>query len=265
MFIQLDLRQRVLKELKRCERLYRKLANLLQQLPKGSLLNRNGHIYHAFRENNIQHQRAIKEDKKLLEKLRLRHFIKKMLPPLKARIDACTSFLEKEQLYDPIKINEMVKEVYKGGLCAELFLEGDISEDDWKQEKYRRNPAPMKAKHYTADGQVVRSKAEAMFGTEMESREMLYRLEPEFWINGKYVYPDFEVFLPNTRRRIYIEHFGRMDDPDYLKKVMFKLAYYHEIGLYMGVNFFFTWETEAKPLTMVEIQKLLDTIQALDS
>ena len=53
---QLVLHHMIVSELKRYEELYELMMNLLTKLPKGSLLNRNGHMYRAFRENGRQFQ-----------------------------------------------------------------------------------------------------------------------------------------------------------------------------------------------------------------
>lgn len=266
MFRQFILHDFVVAELKRCEELYVKFLGDIVGIPKGSLLDRNGHTYRAYRENGRQVQTSIEKDKRLIARMKYKHFIKTVIPGLKRRIDACKLFLKNEQLYDPVAVEQMMKAVYQGLDEHDVFLEGDISLERWLNEPYRRNAFPFEEEHFTDGGVQVRSKAEAMIGTQAEHKGMFFRCEPEKELDTdmQLVYPDFEFFLPNTRRRVCLEHFGRIDDPNYAKRTMFKLANYHRAGLYLGINFFITWETKDKPLNTKDINEVLDHILLLD-
>lgn len=50
MYNQLLIDKLVKAELERCEVLYNELRGIYETLPKGSLIARKGHIYHAYRE-----------------------------------------------------------------------------------------------------------------------------------------------------------------------------------------------------------------------
>lgn len=262
---QLILHKLIKEELHRCENLYEKLSAERAKLPKGSLLDRNGHIYRAFREDGRQYQKPIKEDEVLLNNLKLRRYLKKSMPDLAGRIRACKLFLENETFYDPAAAEAGLKPLYKGIVSSDLFLDEDISAELWTAEEYKRNDYPFSETHVTEGGLQVRSKAEAMIGTQMEHLGIMFRAEPQLELGNQYVYPDFEIFLPNIRRRVYIEHFGRMDDPEYLMKALYKIGNYHKAGLHLGVNFFFTWESREKPLNISEIHSVLEQILQLDT
>ena len=261
---QLILRKLIKREQIRCEELYLRLSRTFENLPKGSLIDRNGHMYRAFRENRKQYQKPIREDIQLLQDLRQRRYLKKAIPILRKRIEACRLFMETDQMYDPVEIEASSRKIYHGAMDPDMFLEGDISIEEWKREQYVRNSYPFSEKHVTDGGLRVRSKAEAMIGTQMEHFHMMFRPEPQIVLEGRVFFADFEVFLPKIRRRIYIEHFGKMDDPEYRAKAMYKIRNYHKAGLYLGVNFFFTWESKDKPLATSEINAMLNEIRAMD-
>ena len=261
---QLLLHKMILEELYRCEHLQQELEKKLKILPKGSVLNRNGHMYRAYRENGKQYQVPIHNDNKMLDELILRRYIKEGLPSLKTRTKLCKDFLKKERYYDHEKIRSSLNESYKTGKCQSLLLEHDIDLSTWLNSPYKRNPAAFAEEHYTANGVQVRSKSESLIGSALEQRGLLFRCEPEIWCGNQNYYPDFVIFLPNIRRIIYLEHFGKMGDPGYVKKTMKKLKDYQQHGLYLGINFFFTWETLDCPLNMREVHEVLDEIQALD-
>lgn len=260
---QLLIRKLVTEDLARCETLYNDLSEIYTTLPKGSLLNRNNHLYHAFRTDGKQTQRRI-TDPKLIHDIKLRQFLKAGLPVLEQRLDACRGFLENEVLYDPVGILNRMLPVYDSITGYNLFLKGDVNPDKWKQENYERNTYAFAYEHYTEKHIPVRSKAEAMIGTQFERRDWLYICEPKMDFGGEIKCPDFAVMLPKTRKIVFIEHFGRMDDDGYMKDAMDKLMLYSRYGLKLGENFFFTWETKDKPLTMIQIDSVLAAMEELD-
>lgn len=261
---QLWLHRLLTEELLRCEKLQKSFEIQLKKLPKGSLLDRNGHFYRAYRENGKQIQKPIKDNLKLLQGLIMRRYIKEGLPVLKRRAQLCREFLRKEVFYNPYHIRNTLHPVYNDGITQSLFLEHDIDVSAWANESYKRNSWSFEEEHYAAGGLQVRSKSEALIGSEMEARGMVFRCEPEIWCGGKKYYPDFAILLPRVRRIVYFEHFGKMGDPDYLQDTMDKLRDYQQYGLYLGINFFFTWESYDRPLNMKDVHQVLDDIAALD-
>ena len=81
---------------------------------------------------------------------------------------------------------------------------------------------------------------------------------------GEVFYPDFMFVLPNCRMIVIWEHFGMMDDPEYLRKAMYKFDAYSRAGWVLGKNFFFTYETEATPFTFFDARMKLEQILELD-
>ena len=62
------------------------------------------------------------------------------------------------------------------------------------------------------------------------------------------------------RKEIYLEHFGLLDDPEYLTKTLQKLDEYRANGIYPEKNLLFTYETETLPLDIKGIRKMLDDL-----
>lgn len=263
MDLQLLIHKLIEKDLRRCERLHGKLIKLLKTLPRGSLSNRGGEVCRFVRENGKQYLIPIRKDKKMLRELKLRRLSKKGIPVLQSRIRLLSDFLKKDVLYDPQGIVANLPCQYQGLADVDVFLEGDVNYEKWISEKTRINPMPFREIHYTSQGQKCRSKSEALIGTCLETRGMPYRLESELKCDGKTYYPDFEIFHEKIRRIVYLEHFGMIDNPDYAEKCFRKLDDYRKCGLYLGVNFFFTYETGKKPLTVKEIEVILDEIEVL--
>lgn len=213
---QLLLHKLITEELQRYEALHNRLEHKMTILPKGSLLDRNGHIYRAYRENGRQFQTPLQYDSKLYNDLLLRRYIKEGFPILQKRAKLCKDFLKNEVYYDLEQIRNNLPTVYHDEISSLLFLKGDFDITGWQNAPYKRNPAQFSEKHFTAGGVQVRSKSEAMIGSQMESRKRIFRCEPEIWCGNQCYYPDFEVLMFYTRTTAYLEHFGKMDDPEYL-------------------------------------------------
>ena len=263
MYKQLQIDKLVEEDLIRCQELYHDMNNMMVTMPQGSLVLRNKKYYHAYREGKKLHRKYI-DNPHFIEQLKVKHFLNRAIPILKKRIAAGLSYLKLRQRYDPVGLVEGFAETYKDVNLEGLFLKGDSNPAKWKPENFERNTMAFKYEHYTANDVQVRSKAESMLGTQIEMRNWLYICEPKMNFGVKIKTPDFAVMLPKTRKIVYIEHFGKMGDYSYVVDTMNKLILYSQHGLRLGENFFFTWESEVKPLNEREIAELLDGIEKLD-
>ena len=187
------------------------------------------------------------------------------LPVLENRIELCNLFVENDVVYDPARLELELPENYRGGRSPHLWLPGDIDPEAWAAADYPSNPARIENPNETDNGRIVRSKSEAIIGSVAEGAGLLHRYEQQIIIMGEVFYPDFVFLLPLTRRLIYYEHFGKMDDPDYVKKVMHKLEMYPYYGLYLGYDFFVSFETRATPFSFAGAKQNIHRILALDN
>ena len=240
-----------------------KMEKQLETLPKGAVHKRNGRYYHIFRENGKQKMRAIKEHA-MLNELSMRRYIEDNLPKVKRVIARCNAYLENDILYDTEQNLLELPEQYRGVEFEGLWLPGDVNPEEWGSAEYEQNPMPIAKPSETAGGRLVRSKSEAFIGSEIENVPLFHRYEPKLVLFGEVFYPDFMFILPKTRRIVIWEHFGRMDDPDYVKKVMHKLEVHSKAGWILGVNFFFTFETEDMPFSFPGAKAKMEEILSYD-
>ena len=75
--------------------------------------------------------------------------------------------------------------------------------------------------------------------------------------NGATRYPDFTLLKVSTGEEIYLEHFGLLDDSEYLSENLKKLEEYRKNGIYVGKNLLFTYETTSTPLDIKGIRQML--------
>ena len=74
------------------------------------------------------------------------------------------------------------------------------------------------------------------------------------------VYPDFTILRMPEREEVYLEHFGMMDDMDYVNNTMLKLNTYERNGVYLGINLFITYETSIRPMNTKVLDEVLRTL-----
>lgn len=113
----------------------------------------------------------------------------------------------------------------------------------------------------TERGERVRSKSEKIIADKLYMLGIPYRYECPVLLESYRgyikVYPDFTILRMSDRQEVYFEHFGLMDDVDYVNAVMRKLDTYERNGIYLGVNLFFTYETSKRQLNTVALDRLL--------
>ena len=110
----------------------------------------------------------------------------------------------------------------------------------------------------TERGERVRSKSEKIIADKLFSLGIPYRYEyPLDLSGGVRVYPDFTILKLPEREEVYLEHFGMMDDTDYVEKVLYKLNTYEKNKIYPGVNLFITHETSKSPLNTRALDAIL--------
>ena len=256
---QLELHRMVEMELGRCRDLLDEFNRVYPGLPKGSLQDRNGHPYRFVRENGKASQ-SVLHDSEMQRKLRKRRYIQKGRSLLNRRIENCIRFLKNDTFYDPLQIEKGLRPIYRNVSGLGIFLENDIDPAEWMAAEYSSNSYDFEEDHFTAGGIRVRSKSEALIGTQMEAKGMLFRYEPALQLGNTVYYPDFCILLPNRRKVVYWEHFGRMDDAGYAARAMQKLDMYRRFG----IPVIFTWETRSQPLNIKEINLKLEEILRMD-
>ena len=76
-------------------------------------------------------------------------------------------------------------------------------------------------------------------------------------LGGKVVFPDFTVLNTRTRKTFYWEHFGMIDDPEYLEKALKKVELYGKNDIIVGENLLITYETRNQPLLSSNVEVII--------
>ena len=141
----------------------------------------------------------------------------------------------------------------------------------WQEVSWTGRPfSPDAPLLYTASGERVRSKSEVIIADTLFRHNIPYRYEFPITLkrinsddirrdfgNSVTLYPDFLCLNTRTRTEFYWEHFGLMDNPDYLDRTLAKLKDFADIGLFPGKNLLFTMESATCPLSTRNIENLI--------
>lgn len=154
---------------------------------------------------------------------------------------------------------------YRKNIVEPMVIPDDIFVWQWENEPYEVNPYYQEEKVYpTKKDEFVRSKSEVLLADMYYELGIPYRYEAELRLkNGKRKYPDFTLLNIKTRKVIYHEHLGLMDNEEYRKINYAKLDEYQKSGIYMGKNLIITYEGEGCYLNIKDIKRMVQNVMGI--
>lgn len=147
-------------------------------------------------------------------------------------------------------------------LVTPHFLTDEQYIERWLSVKYEGKPGYDENLLYiTNRGEKVRSKSEKIIADKLYELGIPYRYEYPVHIKSYgTVYIDFVILDVKSRKEIYYEHFGKMDDPDYINRNLPKLQYYPHNNIILGKNFIATFECTKHPFDISTLELILQEI-----
>ena len=248
-------------ELKECAD---KIENDIQKAPSGiiHIVNSGKRVQFYLREDKSDTggKYIRKTDAQTIRVFLRKSYYEKVLKLLKVEIKNLGNFLKKsdniikkiQQTYSqfPQEIKQYINPV-------------DSSDDDyiaaWRQIPYQGKAIPEYIPVYqTNNGELVRSKSELTIANKLADKGIPYKYEcPLTLSDGTKIYPDFTILDVRTRKEIYWEHRGMMDDREYARQAVFKMKSMMKEGIILGENLFITEETTTNPLGTNEIDAVI--------
>ncbi|WP_022761017.1 hypothetical protein [Butyrivibrio sp. AD3002] len=145
-------------------------------------------------------------------------------------------------------------------LITPHFLPDEEFVKSWLEEPYEVYARKdEKAQHFTDSGEQVRSKSEVMIANALRKTGIAYKYECPLFLGNTKVHPDFTILKMPSRKVVYWEHLGRLDDPEYLdKNLMHKLDEYEENGIFLGDGLIITRETSEIPLNIKKVMAVIE-------
>ena len=128
----------------------------------------------------------------------------------------------------------------------------------WLENPYPVEPPSFpRPEIYSKNGEQLRSKSEKILADMFYDQNIPYKYECPLWLEQTWYYPDFTFLSPYTKKEVYWEHLGRMDEEEYASRAIQKILFYDRHGIYPGENLILTYETGATPLDFRWAQRLI--------
>ena len=243
------------------------LGKAVASAPEGTLIieKRRGYTEYYQRLSNspdtpVRKKYITRENLWLVRALAQKDYDIRLLKVLKARLEKINKIsllnLSDDELYEVYEnlAPERKKFVKPAFLTDEQFAE------QWLNIPF--TPLGFRPEdvnfYYTDRGERVRSKSEVIIANALYHAGIPYKYECPLTINGQTFYPDFTILNMNTREEIYFEHFGMMDDMDYLDKALKKIDFYEYYGLIQSGKVVCTFESKSHPLDTRVLAKVIE-------
>lgn len=247
------------------QKLLNKYQKELKKLPQGTLCkkhrNNKAYYYHQYRTPTMEfEQKLIKQNQHfLVEQLKRRRFLEESIKSLSSNIHLLDIFTKKFQAYSPDDISNKLADAYK--TLPLICYQDSCSKDakKWIHEKFETTDKHSEHKvHQTSKGEMVRSKSEALIASMLDAHKVPYRYEAVLKLGKIKFFPDFTILRPRDNKIIYWEHFGLMDDPEYVEKALSKLLLFRKHGLKIGEDIIITFDSADGG---IDVKELLDIIK----
>ena len=256
----LTIYERMLNESRRLEEKIQSITKQLSAFPSGKLYCTHTGKYVKWHVTDGKHQEYIpKKNRKFAEQLAQKKYLLLLKEDLENEKRAIDFYLRHHKK-DVGKAEKLLTEelAYQELLQSKFQpLSKELSE--WQKQEFESNPYyPEKLIHRTASGRLVRSKSEAIIDMFLSLNNIPFHYEEKLVLGGITLFPDFTIRHPQTGETFYWEHFGRMDDPEYIRKTASKIQRYSLHGIIPGIKLITTYETEDAPLSTEMVEKIIE-------
>ena len=196
-----------------------------------------------------------------IKKLAQKDYDSKLIKILKTQIISLEKYIARsdqkiEQLYS--KMNKT-----RRSLITPATLTDEQYAEEWRNETWSGKPFSENAPEYlTARNERVRSKSELIIADTLNRKGIPYRYEYPLEMNNITFHPDFLCLNLRTRQEFIWEHFGMMDNAEYLEQTMKKLKLYNENEYFIGRNLIITMESSNIPINTQQLEQIIDAYLA---
>ena len=142
---------------------------------------------------------------------------------------------------------------------APVRLPDDEFAARWLSETFSGKPFDDDSQELlTSSGIRVRSKSEVIIAETLDRLKIPFKYECPMKVMGfGKVYPDFTCLNVRARKIFVWEHFGMMDDPDYVNEACAKINFYAKHGMLPGDKLIVSFETGHSVLDPEAVEMLI--------
>lgn len=226
-----------------------KKTKTLTKSPKGKIVinhHHSGFQYYVREHPTDKRGRYLKtSEKELTKRLIQKRYDELIVKQIQKELDILEQLNTTTNPYE-----EIYNKIHVGcDMVTPLMLTDEECVKKWYECQYdRMGFAENAPEYYSKKGERMRSKSETVIADHLDKYGVPYLYECPIEIDGKMYYPDFKILNVHTREVIYWEHFGIMDDSDYMNKAIKKINTYAQNGLVLGENLIVTFESVRTPL-----------------
>lgn len=246
---------------KRKEEIARELAKIdscEKKYPKGELLcAKNNSRYKWYLKEQGQTSYLSKNKRELAEILAVKKYYHCRKEELECELSACNAYLYKMASREE-KSEQLLQHPEYMRLIAKHFVPMKDRLMEWQNTDYERCSKHAEALVIKGTmGKMLRSKSEAIIDRLLYQNRIPFHYEEKLVLGGITLYPDFVIRHPVTGAYYYWEHFGMMDDPEYISHACQKIKLYCENGILPSVNLITTFETKEHPLSIEKVEGII--------
>lgn len=236
--------------------------SFLATAPSGSLRYQkkanHAEFYHRQTSSQTTGKYISKKNNKFINALAQKYYMEKVLLDLKREYNLLNNFIQNFHPENTFERYSSLDDAIKMHIVPLMLSDSDYS-DLWSKEPvspFETYETPIA--FCTSKNEYVRSKSEVLIANALAANNIPYRYEqPIILKNGRIVHPDFCCLNLKTRKEVYWEHFGLMDNPEYASNAARKLTEYSESGYKLGKNLIMTFETQDAPLDTRLIERMI--------
>lgn len=262
-----NLKKVLLLEAERVEEILKKSEEEMKRLPQGKIrVCRRNQQYYMY-DMTQDHEKGVYikcRDREKAIPIIQGEYCQKIINKLRKRKKLISQLLNSIDDTDPGQIYENCPKAKKNFIHP-YELDNQTLILKWENEEYEGKQFPEGfPKIYTERGERVRSKTEKIIADKLFKENIPYRYEYPTKLRGYgIVYPDFTILGVHSRQNIILEHFGMMDDLEYLDMAINKIRQYQLDGYIMGKTFFMTMESSGIPFDSRVLDGIIKQLKEL--
>ncbi|SEQ00398.1 hypothetical protein SAMN02910289_01062 [Lachnospiraceae bacterium RM5] len=248
-------------ELSRLYDIKNKVEKELVNVPEGSLrIGKSGgcpQYYYRKKGESNNGSYIAKKNIEFVKQLAQKTYDKKIKKLVDKRISQMEAFL-RDYEDNEIELVYLKEHPERRKLVEPIELTYEQLVDEWINEPYVKKSFKSDMKVIiTNSGIRVRSKSEKILADYFDSEGIKYKYECPLELKPYgVIYPDFTFISPRTKKEIYWEHEGMMDNPEYARTAVAKIESYESNGIFPGEDLILTFETSNYLIDMELIKRL---------